>query len=121
MPNYQIDQKTGKIKVKITEKDLTKAIRSELKLLNIWHFKVHQGLGSVKGIPDIIACVSGVLLGIEVKTDRGKVTDHQRQQGSAIRRSGGAWIVARNVETVRSAIKIIYGRGKGSQGGLPLG
>lgn len=112
---YKIDAQGRAVPV-LLEKDITKAIRNELKLLGIWHCKIMGGLGQQAGLPDLIACVDGVLLGIEVKTERGRVSEKQRKIGEQIRRSGGAWIVAKNTQTVVDAIKIIRGRGKASQG-----
>ena len=115
--NYRINKRTGKLEPSpLLERDITKAIRTELKRMGVWHFKVMGGLGQQAGLPDLICCVGGVLLGIEVKTQRGRVSEKQQEIGDQIRRSGGVWIVAKDTATVRDAIKIILGRGKGSQG-----
>ena len=37
-----------------TEKEITASIRTLLKAFGIFHWKVHQGLGSQKGVSDII-------------------------------------------------------------------
>ena len=83
-----------------TEKQITGAIRQLLKTLGIFHWKVHQGLGCVPGVPDIIGIYQGRMLGIDIKTERGAVSDHQQGFLEAINREGGIGFVARSVDDV---------------------
>ena len=46
------------------------------------------------GTPDILACVNGHFLGIECKTDNGRLSEMQRLKLKAIQNSGGIGIVA---------------------------
>jgi Holliday junction resolvase len=87
-------------KPKISEKEITQAIRQTLKLLGVWHYKQAQGLGCVPGIPDIIGIWQGRYLGIEVKTDRGVVSDKQQKKIDEINAQGGIAFVARSVNDV---------------------
>lgn len=89
-----------------SEASLTKAIRALLKSQGVWHFKLHQGLGSTPGIPDIIGIWKGQFLGIEVKTKSGKVSDVQAQKIEEIKKSGGLAFVARDLDDVVSALGI---------------
>jgi len=82
------------------EKEITKAIRGYLKLRQVFHWKVWQGLGSHKGVADIIGIYNGKFLAIEVKTKKGKLSDHQRTFLQAVEDEGGIAIVARSVEDV---------------------
>lgn len=43
-----------------------------LKELGVWYFPPQAGPYGSSGIPDRIACVGGLLVGIEVKADRTK-------------------------------------------------
>ena len=83
-----------------SEKDITKAIRSVLKTLGVFHWKAMQGLGSVPGVPDILGIWKGRMLGIEVKTESGKPSDHQKRFIDMINREGGIAFVARSVNDV---------------------
>ena len=89
-----------------TEAEVTKAIRSTLKTLGVFHWKVHQGLGSVPGVPDILGCYKGKLLGIEVKTRRGTLSDHQRRFIDQINREGGIAFVARSIDDVIAGLGV---------------
>lgn len=85
----------------LKEKDITKQIRSVLKTFGIFHYKNHGGLGSAPGLPDITGCLSdGRGFWIEVKTDRGVLSDHQKRFIDNINSAGGLAFVARDVETV---------------------
>ena len=91
-----------------SEAQITKSIRNLLASMNIFHWKVMQGLGCEKGVPDIMGIIpshinkarSGHLLGIEVKTLRGKLSDHQSRFIDRINREGGLAFVARSVDDV---------------------
>jgi len=48
----------------LTEREITAGIRHLLKTLGIFHWKVHQGLGSTPGVPDILGIWHGKILGI---------------------------------------------------------
>lgn len=87
-----------------SEAEITRGIRGILKSLGVWHFKVHQGLGSTPGIPDIIGIWNGQLLGIEVKTAKGKLSDKQQAKIDEINRAGGLAFVARCIDDVIDAL-----------------
>ena len=97
-----------------TEAELTKVIRLLLRTLGVWHWKVHQGLGSTPGIPDICGIWQGKFLGIEVKTIRGKLSEHQVKQLRAIQHHGGIAIVARSIDDVIDGLgvqdRFLFGR-----------
>lgn len=75
----------GKVKKKVVEL---------LKAYKIWYFfPANNGFGKA-GIPDIIAIVDGVFVGIEVKADRTKKpTALQVKCGEEIRRAGAEWFL----------------------------
>jgi Holliday junction resolvase len=79
------------------EKEITKEIREYLKYRGIFHYKNWQGLGSAKGVSDIIGIYKGRFLAIEVKTERGQLSDHQEIFLNTINHEGGIGFVARNV------------------------
>jgi Holliday junction resolvase len=87
-----------------SEAEITRGIRGILKTLGVWHFKVHQGLGSTPGIPDIIGIWNGRMLAIEVKTEKGKLSDKQEAKIREINQAGGLAFVARSIDDVIDAL-----------------
>ena len=88
-----------------TEKEITKEIRKFLAFKQIFCWKVWQGLGSTKGVADIIGCFRGRFLAIEVKNQKGKLSEYQEAFLENVRRSGGIAFVARNVQDVIENLK----------------
>jgi len=94
----------------ISEKEITYSIRNLLKQFNIFHWKIHQGLGSTPGVPDIVGILKdGRFLGIEVKTERGVLSPHQERFLQNINDAGGIGFVARNLEDVIEKLNLKRG------------
>ncbi len=92
-------------KPKILEKDITAQIRAYLKFKGIFHYKAWQGLGSTKGLPDIVGVLpSGRALYIEVKTEKGRISDYQESFLSALQENNALAFIARSIEDVREKI-----------------
>lgn len=89
---------------KLSENDITKSIRSFLRFKRIFHWKVWQGMGSTPGVPDILAIKNGKIIGIEVKTDRGKLSDKQIEFMTAMRDQGAMVFVARSAKEVEEKL-----------------
>lgn len=58
-------------------------------------YKIWGGGFQQAGIPDIIGCYKGIFLGIELKTDVGKVSELQQYHLNKIKENGGYGIVIR--------------------------
>jgi penicillin-binding protein-related factor A (putative recombinase) len=86
--------------MKPKEKHITKSIRDFLKVMGIFHWKEHGGLGSAPGVPDLVGVYEGRLLAIEIKTDKGKLSPQQKYFLEKIAEAGGIAFVARSVEDV---------------------
>ena len=84
----------------ISEKLITASIRQLLKIVGIWHWKNFAGPLGVKGVPDILGCYHGKMLGIEVKTKTGIVSEAQQGFIDRINAEGGIAFVARDVDDV---------------------
>lgn len=52
------------------------------------------------GAPDIIGCVDGKFVGLEVKTAKGKLSDEQEAFAHALRAFGGQYHVVRSIDDV---------------------
>lgn len=83
------------------EADITRAIRSLLKSLNIFHWKQWQGsFSQPKGVSDILGIYKGKPLAIEVKTERGRLSQFQDEFLERWKKEGGIGFVARSVDDV---------------------
>jgi Holliday junction resolvase len=82
------------------EKDITREIRSYLRIKRVFHWKNWGGPMSERGVPDILGVWKGRLLGIEIKTARGHLNEYQQAFIDRINLEGGLAFVARSVEDV---------------------
>jgi len=53
------------------------------------------------GVPDIIVVKDGKYIGIEVKTEKGRPSDHQLEFGRDLILAGGMYVIARGIEDVQ--------------------
>lgn len=79
---------------------LTRAIRQLLSSVGIFHYKAWGGPMSAPGVPDLIGCYKGRMIGIEIKSQRGVVSDKQQDFLDKINRAGGVAFVARTIDDV---------------------
>ena len=88
------------------EKQLENQIKKYLFDNKIYHFKVHGSNFMEPGIPDIIACVNGYFLGIEVKRPGAKNTQTEQQKihERNINKSGGKYILVDSLIEVEETI-----------------
>ncbi|MDT2980647.1 VRR-NUC domain-containing protein [Enterococcus casseliflavus] len=88
------------------EKKVENQIKKYLDSLNAYYLKVHGSMYQPSGTPDILACVAGKFIGIEVKRpDGGVVSELQKSKLRKIEKAGGVAIVARSVEDVSTMLK----------------
>ena len=76
------------------EKVYENKIKRYLRECGCYEVKYHGNKFSTSGTPDILACVNGYFLGIEVKAQNGRPTELQLQKIKDIRRAGGFGYVA---------------------------
>ena len=88
------------MKLKVTETDIKRNITSYLNKRGIFSFPVTQGLGCYKGIPDRIMHVDGGVVYIEVKTEKGKLSEHQLAFQEQCRIDSIPYLIARSVDDV---------------------
>ena len=87
------------------ESDIQRDIKSYLEIHGWFVVKIHQSLGSYKGIADLFALKDGQAVWIEVKTPKGTLSEYQEQFRDDITRCGGRYMVARSVDDVLGIIK----------------
>lgn len=75
-------------------------IRKFLEEHGVFVFKVHGGPQMMAGLPDLIACVDGRFVGIEVKQPGQRPAPRQLFVHSLIMRAKGEVIVATSVDDV---------------------
>lgn len=69
-----------------------------------WPLKIHGGPFMPAGIPDLLACIGGIFLALEVKTDTGRPSEIQLAIIKKIKRAGG---IAAVVSSTKQALAYI--------------
>lgn len=75
-------------------------VRDFLRLHGWKVVRIHQSLGSEKGIPDLVAIREGRHVWVEIKAPKGRVSEAQAGWLQDLEDHGGSYIVARSVEDV---------------------
>ncbi len=58
------------------------------------------------GVPDILGCLDGRLVGIEVKAPKGKMLQSQLEFSSRLKQAGGLYFVVRSMQDLTEIMKI---------------
>lgn len=80
-------------------------IRKFLTGRGIFWSSIMGGPGSKPGDPDLIACINGHFVGIEVKTPGGRQSPIQKKRESEITACGGRYVVVRKLEEVEQLVE----------------
>ena len=75
------------------EKNFENKIKKYLDTKGCWHVKFFANRFTKSGVPDILACINGYFIGIEVKAQNGKPSELQLWNREKIREAGGICIV----------------------------
>ena len=75
------------------EKSYEAKIRKFLDVEGCYCFKVWGGGYQQAGIPDLLICVNGYFVAVEIKGDRGKPSDLQLYNIERIKKAGGIAMV----------------------------
>ena len=92
---------------KTLESKLEKEVGNYMKGHRVWQLARFQAQSNQNGLPDRIYLYKGVLLGLELKTDKGNPTDLQVLKLKAINDNGGIGLIIRNIEEVEKVLKFI--------------
>ena len=76
-----------------TEKIFENKIKSYLKSIGAYFIKTHGDRFSKVGTPDILACVNGKFVAVEVKAENGKPSELQLYHIEQIQKAGGYAII----------------------------
>ena len=94
------------------ETQIQKAILDYLALKRYFHWRNNSGAMKTEhnfvrfgtpGSPDIIVIKNGFVWVIEVKTERGKLSEHQEAFRLALTEAGGTYLVARSIDDLKRA------------------
>jgi len=89
----------------LPEKQVENEIKRYLDNIGAYHIKTLGG-SVPAGTPDILACVNGVFVAIEVKKPKGGVVSAlQKSKLKKIRKAGGVSMVAKSVEEVKEVLR----------------
>lgn len=87
------------------EKKVEDQIKKYLDSLGSYYLKVHGSAFQPAGTPDILACINGKFVGIEVKKPKGGVVSElQKFKIKQIQNAGGVAFVARSVKDVKQEL-----------------
>jgi hypothetical protein len=100
------------------ESRLQRQIRKGLKAeVGGWWRKIHGGPFQAAGIPDLLGCVEGHFIGLEVKhpDQNAEVSELQLKNIREIRRNGGTAEVVESLEEALSFVREALAKAKGSR------
>ena len=86
---------------------IVRAIQHWLTGQGIFHFKIHGSPMMRVGLPDIVACVEGMFVGLEVKQPGEDATLIQRRVGDEITTSEGQWFVVHSLEEAQASVSFV--------------
>lgn len=84
----------------LLERDIKAQVRQYLALKGWAVFNILQTFGCHKGISDLICIRNGRVVFVELKTARGRLSEHQMRFRQEIAEHGGEYVVWRSVEDV---------------------
>lgn len=88
-----------------SEADILRQVRQYLRLKGWSAYRIQQGMGAVRGMPDLIAIRAGRVVWIEVKSRTGRLSVHQEAFQAEIAAQGGEYLVVRRVEDIIAAVR----------------
>lgn len=75
------------------EKNFENKIKAYLKSIGAYFIKTHGDRFSKVGTPDIIACINGHFVAVEVKATNGRPSELQKYHINQIKESGGFAVI----------------------------
>lgn len=90
------------------ESALITKIQKALRERGAYVYKSHGSQFGVAGTPDLLCCVGGRFLALEVKVGTNDTTELQQQRINEIRRAGGSAVVVRSVEEAVDAANDVF-------------
>ena len=89
------------------EKNFENKIKKFFRKEGLYYFKFWGTMYTRAGVPDLIVCVNGRFLGVEVKSEVGKPSEIQLQNIREIRNNGGFGVVI-HPEQFQNLVDLIF-------------
>lgn len=91
------------LKIYKTEEGLTRCVKKWLDTQDdLYYWKASDRFTS--GIADIIVCVQGQFVALELKDDKGKLSANQKLFAKKVTEAGGVWAECRMVQDAIDAV-----------------
>ncbi len=87
------------------ESVLQRAVIKRLKEHGAYVVNVHGSAFNSRGTPDLIVCLDGAFLGLELKVGKNKPEPAQLWHGNRIKQSGGQWYCIRSLEELERVLR----------------
>ena len=78
-------------------------------------FRKPHGNYSIKGVSDILGCIDGRFIAIEVKSEKGKLSAEQREFIAKVKDNGGVAFVAKSAEQAAAELSRLFPHHRGLQ------
>ena len=78
--------------------------RSQFSGADFGRIKKAKAMGLTSGVADLILLHNGNLYALEVKTQKGRLSENQKRFRDDVLRAGGEYAVVRSVDDVRNAL-----------------
>lgn len=92
---------------KTEESKLEQEVEKFMREKRIWQLARFQAQYNQNGLPDRLYLYKGLLLGLELKTDKGLPTTLQLKKLKEINNNGGLGLIIRSVDDVKKLTEII--------------
>ena len=92
---------------KTEESKLEQEVEKFMREKRIWQLARFQAQYNQNGLPDRLYLYKGLLLGLELKTDKGSPTTLQLTKLKEINNNGGIGLIIKSVDGVKELINII--------------
>lgn len=92
---------------KTEESKLEQEVEKFMREKRIWQLARFQAQSNQNGLPDRLYLYKGLLLGLELKTDKGSPTALQLMKLNEINNNGGLGLIIRSVNDVKELIDMI--------------
>lgn len=92
----------------MSEKVIENSIKRYLDSIGAWYIKTHGSIFSKAGTPDILACVKGKFVAIEVKRPGGVVSALQEANIKLIEQAGGVALIVYSLEETKQYLEKLH-------------
>jgi len=93
----------------MTEKELTKAMKSYWKKNGWYVIRNQQNIGSHKGLSDFIVLKDGMAIFVELKGEKGKQSPDQKKFEKDIKDNGGLYMCIKSPDEFETYLTFVYG------------